>query len=208
MPKAAAPSEHDSMTVYRPRRKCTRCGLVNADFATKCRRCGQSFASIDPADESQRLVARIRARRFTIAAVVITVLAGLAFVGVSYRARLDRLSRYTERARAVEAELTTLSRGATADAKQMTAALDDEELLRLLRDQAGVWTSRVDQTEAIEEQLTDLLPQNEDQTAHELGLERQLGVVATSSRELASAARDGDVFRARIAAARLVDGEP
>jgi hypothetical protein len=163
---------------------------------------------MDPAQESERLVERIRARRFTIAAVVVTVVAGLVFLGLSYRSRLDRMSRYTDRAQAAEADLTTIGRGASTDAKALLAAFDDAELRRLLRDQAGTWEARASQSKSIDMQLDDLVPQNEAQAAHEIDLERKLSLLETTSREIAEAARDGDLFRARVAAGRLAEAGP
>jgi hypothetical protein len=163
---------------------------------------------MDPAHESERLVERIRARRFTIAAVIVSVVAGLVFLGLSYRARLDRMSRYADVAQSVEADLTTIGRGAGTDAKALLEAFDDGELRRLLRDQAGTWSARAAQTKAIDTLLEDLVPQNEVQAAQELELERKLSLLETTSNEIVAASQDGDLFRARVAAGRLAEAAP
>ena len=205
MTKTPTPTDDTPLTVFRPRRKCAKCGLVNSDRSPKCRRCGSSFAAVDPARESERLVERIRARRFIIAAVILTIVVGLVSLGFSYRSRLDRMSRYADLAQAVEADLTSIGRGAGTDARALLEAFDDADLRRLLRVQAGTWEARAAQTKAIDDQIDELVPQNEGQAAHELELVRKLSLLETTSRELAEASRDGDLFRARIAATRLAE---
>jgi hypothetical protein len=195
------------LTVFRERRRCAKCGLVNADSAARCRRCGKPFGAVDRAAESERVVARMRAWKIGAVALAVLLVAALAFAVVTYRAKTERLARFADSERSVRADLVTLSRGARSDAALVAAAFDEGEVKRLLRDQAAAWASRVQQCEGLRLQVDDLVPQNPEQTASELEIERNLDTVAGAARDIAEAAKTSDVFTARLAAARLAQAE-
>jgi hypothetical protein len=195
--------ESERMTVFRPRRRCPKCGLVNADNASKCRRCGRSFSDFDPAYESERVVARMRAWRVGAVVLAVLLVGGLAAAALAYRAKMARLADYTERARAIQTDLVSIKRSAQADAAALVGAFDEKEAQRILRDQADAWSDRAQQCDNVRHQVDDLLPQNDEQTANELQLERDLAAVASASHDIAEAAKRNDLFASRVAAGRL-----
>lgn len=202
MPRSSDP-ETSQMTVFRPRRRCVRCGLVNADGASRCRRCGASFADVNPGAESERLVARIRSRRYMVAGGVVVILVGFLFAGLAYQSRAARVGAYDDLSHAVRTDIVALGRAARSDATLITGAFNDGDVRSLLRDQSGQWTDRLRQCERLQDKLEELIPQNENQAANEMALERDLAAIQSASRELAQAAEKQDVFSARVAASRL-----
>src|SRR5215470_1775518 len=111
MTTARAPADEGKMTVFRPRRRCPQCGLVNSNNAKKCRRCSRSLGDIDPALASELMVARIKARRFVVIGIGVLLVVGVIAALVMYQAKVARLAAFTDRARVVEADVVTLKRG-------------------------------------------------------------------------------------------------
>jgi len=156
--------------------------------------------------ESERAEASVRSWRLAVLLVIALVVVGGIAGGLMYKEKLDRLSTYTDHAHTVETDLVTLRRGAEADAARIAGAFDDAEVRDLLTRQRAAWESRVQQCAGLASQVDELVPQSEEQTAHELELERELSTLANSSRGLANAAKTSDVFAARIEAGKL--GKP
>src|SRR6185369_5397071 len=98
----------------------------------------------DPALASELMVARIKARRYAVIAIVGLLVVGVVVALLMYRAKLDRLAAFTERARVLEADVVTLKRGAVDDAVAITKAFDDKEVKARLRDQGPNWMGRID----------------------------------------------------------------
>jgi hypothetical protein len=203
MGRSTTPLDGGKMTVFRARRRCPKCGLVNADNASRCRRCGQSFSTVDRAAESERVVAALQAWKIAAGILAVLLVAGAFTAAYLYKEKLDRLSAYSERSRAVEADLVALRRGAEADASLIAKAFDDDEVRRLLAEQQPTWKARASQCDSLASQVDDLVPQDPAQTEHELGLERDLASLESASKTLVQAAAGSDVFSARVAAAKL-----
>jgi len=196
------------MTVFRPRRRCPQCGLVNSTNARKCRRCSRPLDDISPALASELMVARLRARRFAAIAIVVLLVVGAIAALVMYRAKLARLAAFTERARAVETDIVTLKRGAVQDANAIAKAFDDKEVKARLRDQSVSWSNRIDQCTALGDQLAELVPQNDEQTTRELALQTDVDRIKSAAQALVAAAQSGDTFSARVAADNLAKSAP
>jgi hypothetical protein len=194
------------MTVFRPRRRCPQCGLVNSDNAKKCRRCARSLEDIDPALASELMVARMQAKRLALIAILVLIVGGGIAAFVAYRAKLERLAAFTERVRSVETDVAALKRGAVDDAAAIGKAFDDKEVKALLKQQSPTWASRIDQCRGLGDQLDELVPQNEEQTTRELALETDVDRVKQAASALIAAADSGDVFAARVAADNLTKG--
>lgn len=203
MARTSPPQDEGSMTVYRARRRCPTCDLVNADNAARCRRCGHSFSSVDRALESERAHAASRTRRVAVVIVGLLLVAGVVAGIYLVKSRSDRLAAYAERSSVVETDLVALRRGAEGDAALVARAFDDAEVRRLLADQTETWDSRAAQCQALADQLDDLVPQTPQQTERELALERDLAALTSAARGMAEAAKRGDPFAARLEAAKL-----
>lgn len=178
--------------------------MVNKHGAKRCRRCRHSFVGLDPALESELLVSRIRRRRLIPVLIAVALVAGLAYMGLAYRASRDRLARFEERAHVAEVDVTALMVGAKADAELIDQAVDDAEVERLLESQASSWSDRVEQCRTLTARLQDLVPQNPTQTARELALERRLAVLQNSTEDIIKAVSNKTPFQAKVAASRIL----
>jgi hypothetical protein len=200
MTTARPPTEEGKMTVFRPRRRCPQCGLVNSDHAKKCRRCSRSFDDIDPALASELMVARLQARRYAVIAIIALLVVGVITAIFMYQAKLGRLAEFTERSRVVEADVVALKRGAVEDASALSKAFDDKEVKARLQDQKASWSNRIDQCNALSNELAELVPENNEQTTRQLALQTDVDRVKQTAEALVAAAASGDVFAARLAA--------
>jgi len=193
-----------STVVFRPRRRCPKCGLVNTDLAPRCRRCRRLFDDIDPRVESERLVERLRARRIIAIVCTVVIATGLLATGYGYWARQQRLERFEDSSTRILLDLETTERGSIEDAYVIASAFDDAEVVRLLSDQAATWSDRKRRCESLRQDVNELVPQNPQQTAAELAIEHRLDALAQASSALAGAATMSDPATGRKAAERYV----
>lgn len=136
-------------------------------------------------------------------AVAIGIVVGLAVAGWAYYSRTAALVRFGERARAVEADVRALVRGARADAGALLDAFDDAEALETLREQEPAWRDRVARCAEVGAAVSELVPQSPEQATRERDIEALIELVRGVSADLAVAAAAGDLGAARAAAARL-----
>lgn len=199
--------DHDTgrIVVFRPKRRCPRCGLINVDTATRCRRCRESFASIDPAAESERLVARMRRRRAIVAVVAAAIVAGLVAAGYGLYDRFNESARYASEFRKIAADVRSVELGARSDATVLFEAIDDVELRSTLEDQKVVWEDRLGTCTKLRERLERLVPPTTDAAREQMRTSETLSTVASVSTEIVRAAREGDAKAAREAASRLAE---
>jgi hypothetical protein len=197
-------TENEPMTVFRPSRRCARCGLVNAQSAVRCRRCHAQLEAVDRAGESERIVRRLRLRRNLSVALALVIAVGIAAAGYAIYDRDATRARFDENARRVEVDLVALELGVAADARAIANAFDEGEARRALDDQGGVWSYRSRRASEIAAACDDLVPSTPEQTRRLLDFERRIALVAGESQTIAAAATARDLDAARAAASRLL----
>jgi hypothetical protein len=197
------PGAQPPLVVFRPRRRCGRCGLVNADLALRCRRCRAPFAGIDPASESERLLRRVRAQRAAAAAVVVLAVVAVAAVAFGMHLRSREALAYGERFRTLAADLAALERGARSDARAIGRAFDDAEARAALADQAGAWAERARSCAALRGRLRGLVSPGPEDAKRQMDLDARAGALADASSAVAGAAAAGDSAAARRVAEKL-----
>lgn len=198
------PDSTPSMTVFRPTRRCPKCGLVNVTGAKRCRRCERVLEAFDRGEASERLVNRMRSRRRMFGIAIALSIGALVVMGIGLKWRLDSASRFGEESRAVDADVTTLLRGARTDAAILVEAFDDREFTALLAAQGPTWAERQLSCETLRDRARELAPRGEQQTRIAADIERRLDEVSAASAQLALAAESSDITAGRAAAAQLI----
>ena len=172
-----SPGTVPPIVVFRPRRRCARCGLVNADLATRCRRCRESFADLNPMTESEMLLRRLRVRRIAAIVIVAGALAAIAALASELHARAFRDSQYAEQLRVVAVDVAAVERGARSDATAVARAFDDVEAKTVLGDQAAVWRDRVRRCDTLRDALRSLVPPTPQDADRQMKLDERLRTV-------------------------------
>ncbi len=193
------------MIVFRPTRRCPKCGLVNITVARRCRRCQRQLDEFDRGAASEGLVKTMQTRRRLTLVVVGLVLASVVALGIAIKWRLDTVGRFRDESRVVDADVKTLLRGARADAAALTGSFDEREFASTLHAQGPTWTSRVQTCAQLRDRVRALAPRDAEQTRVTLEIEQRLDEVSIGSAQLARAAAAADLNVARVAAARLAD---
>lgn len=193
------------MTVFRPTRRCPKCGLVNVTAARRCRRCQRQLDEFDRGAASEGLVKTMQTRRRLTLVVVGLVLASVAALGIAIKWRLDTLERFRDESRVVDADVKTLLRGARADAAALIGSFDEREFASTLHEQGPTWTSRVNTCARLRDRVRGLAPRDADQARIVLEIEQRLDEASIGSAQLARAAESSDLAVARVAAARLAN---
>lgn len=202
------PDESPTMTVYRPTRKCPKCGLVNVTGARRCRRCERSLDAFDRGAASERLVNRLQSRRRLIFVIVGLSLAAVVAMGIGIKWRFDSIERFRDESRAVDTDVKTLLRGARADAEILVGAFDDREFTVLLKNQGPTWSERVRACTKLRDRARELSPLGADQTRIAIEIGGRLEEARVASGQLAHAAESSDVIVGRAAAAKLIENDP
>lgn len=196
------------MTVFRPTRRCPKCGLVNVTAARRCRRCQRQLTEFDRGAASEGLVKTMQTRRRLTLVVVGLVVASVVALGIAIKWRLDTLERFRDESRVVDADVKTLLRGARADAAALIDSFDDREFASTLHEQGPIWTGRVNTCAQLRDRVRSLVPRDADQARIVLEIEQRLDEASIGSAQLARAAGSSDLAMARVAAVRLAnDGE-
>jgi hypothetical protein len=198
-------TEQSSTTVFRPLRRCQRCGLVNASGATRCRRCHRSFDDVNPGAESERLVARIRARRLALVGLAVALVVGLTGIGAAVWWRANLHEQFDADARSIDADLRTLARGSRTDAAAIVRAFDEREARAALADQSGAWAERARRCETLRARLEQLVPRSADETKRQMDLQARLTTLENGVYALSRAAAADDLLSGRAAAQILTD---
>lgn len=191
------------MTVFRPTRKCPKCGLVNVTGARRCRRCERVLDEFDRGAESERLVNTMRSRRTLVFVIVGLAVAGLVTLGLALKWRMESAEKFRDESRAVDADIKTVLRGARADAAILVGAFDEREFAELLRGQGPYWAERARECSKLRDRARQLSPKGSEQTRIALEIQQRLDEASVNSSQLARAAESSDVVIARAAATRL-----
>lgn len=197
----------DPLVVFRPRRRCGRCGLVNVDGARRCRRCQKSFADIDPAVESEQVYRRSQTRRVLIVSGVLVLLIGFVVAYFAYSSRADRLARFDANARMIRADVRSLQLASRDDARAILNAFNDSDARVLLQAQKAYWLDRSTRCVELKEQLDGLVPSSAGQVDLHLALRNQIDALKAASDEFAGAADVDDLELAQRTARTLAEAQ-
>lgn len=195
------------MTVFRPTRRCPKCGLVNVTSAVRCRRCQRQLDAFDRGAASEGLVRLMQTRRRAVFIVLGLVAVSVVALGLAIQWRLETLNRFRDESRVVDADVKTVLRGARADAGALVGAFDEREFSSILRDQGPSWSARVKTCAGLRDRVRQLVPRDADQTRTVFEIEQRLDAASIGSAQLARAAESSDLAVARAAAARLAEGD-
>lgn len=146
----------------------------------------------------------MRSRRRMFGIAIALSIGALVVMGIGLKWRLDSASRFGEESRAVDADVTTLLRGARTDAAILVEAFDDREFTALLAAQGPIWAERQLSCETLRDRARELAPRGEQQTRIAADIERRLDEVSAASAQLARAAESSDIAAGRAAAAQLI----
>lgn len=193
------------MTVFRPTRRCPKCGLVNVTSARRCRRCQRQLDEFDRGAASESLVKTMQTRRRMTLVVIGLVLTSVLALGFAMKWRLDTAERFRDESRVVDADVKTLLRGARADASALLGSFDEREFASTLQDQGPTWASRVQTCALLRDRVRSLAPRDAEQTRLIIEIEQRLDEASLGSSQLARAAAAADLTVARVAAARLAN---